>query len=91
MHMHQEVYHKVKRNAQIEKELMAFVFAAEKFHQFVYGREVDVHTDHKPLEAITRKDIDKVSARMQRMLIKLLRYRLNVQYVPGNQLKIADP
>ena len=37
---------------QIEKELMAIVFACEKFHQYVYGQPVKVVTDHKPLEAM---------------------------------------
>lgn len=36
---------------QIEKELMAFVFAREKFHPYVYGLPHKVVIDHKTLEA----------------------------------------
>ena len=42
-----------QRYAQIE-ELLATVFACEKFHQFIYGKQVDVETDHKPLVNILR-------------------------------------
>ena len=43
--------------AQIEKELLAVLFALEKFDQYVYGRHVDVDSDHKPLQIITAKPI----------------------------------
>lgn len=36
------------RYAQIEKELLAIVFALEKFHQYTYGRSVNIQTDQKP-------------------------------------------
>lgn len=35
--------------AQIEKEMLAIVFAVERFEHYVYGRPVLVQTDHKPL------------------------------------------
>ena len=38
--------------AQIEKELLAIVYGCTKFHQYVYGKQVRVQTDHKPLEAL---------------------------------------
>ena len=34
--------------AQIEKELLAIVFGIRRFHQYTFGREVTVQTDHKP-------------------------------------------
>lgn len=39
-----------KGYAQIEKELLAVLFGTERFHQFTYGRPVEVQSDHKPLE-----------------------------------------
>ena len=37
--------------AQIEKELLAIVFACEKFDQYIFGRsDVVVQSDHNPLE-----------------------------------------
>ena len=40
------------RYAQIEKELLAIVYGCEKFHQYLYGRDIKVESDHKPLESI---------------------------------------
>ena len=44
-----------QRYAQIEKEMLTIVFRAERFHQYVYGKEVEVQSDHKPLEVIMKK------------------------------------
>jgi hypothetical protein len=76
--------------AQIEKELLAVVFACDKFHQFVYGQSFIVHSDHKPLQAIVKKSISSTSPRLQRMLLKLLKYDFSIQYIPGKNLLIAD-
>ena len=44
--------------AQIEKELLAIVFACERFNDYIYGRNVvHVETDHKRLESIFKKEI----------------------------------
>lgn len=79
-----------KRYAQIEKELLAIVFACEKFHTFVYGHKVKIHSDHKPLIPIFSKDLEKVSVRLQRMLLKVLRYDIEIEYLPGREMYIAD-
>ncbi|GFS43630.1 transposon Tf2-9 polyprotein [Nephila pilipes] len=62
-----------KNYAQIEKELLAIVFSFEKYHNFVYGRKVAIQSDHKPLMAIVKKPMHKISSRMQRMILKLLK------------------
>ena len=76
--------------AQIEKELLAICFACTKFHQYIYGKECSVQTDHRPLEAIFRKPMNQTSPRLQRMLLKLQRYQLNVGYIPGKFMYVAD-
>ena len=43
------------RYAQIEKEMLAVVFALQTFNQTVYGQTVTVQGDHKPLEVIAKK------------------------------------
>jgi RNase H-like domain found in reverse transcriptase/Reverse transcriptase (RNA-dependent DNA polymerase)/Integrase zinc binding domain len=77
--------------AQIEKELNAIVFGTTKFHYYVYGRKVQVQSDHKPLESIMKKQVNKVSPRLQRLQLKLLKYDLDVTYLPGDKMYLADP
>ena len=74
----------------IEKELRAVLFALEKFHYFVYGREVEVQTDHKPLINIMQKKLEDVPKRLQNMRLKLLKYTFKITHVPGKQMILAD-
>lgn len=78
------------RYAQIEKELLAIVFAFEKFHQYVYAKETVVESDHKPLVTIVKKPLDCATPRIQRMLMRLQRYTYEVVYKPGKEMYLAD-
>ena len=72
--------------AQIEKELLAIVFGAEKFNQYTYGRKVYVESDHKPLEVIYRKPLATAPKRLQRMLLRLQKYDLEIGFKPGQHM-----
>ncbi|KAK5868930.1 hypothetical protein PBY51_009902 [Eleginops maclovinus] len=74
----------------IEKECLAFVFGMENFHQYTYGRKVTVQSDHKPLENIVKKPLLSAPKRLQRMLLRLQRYDIDVNYVPGCDMLLAD-
>ena len=74
----------------IERELLAVLFACEKLHIYVYGRKVVIHTDHKPLEVICHKPISLAPARLQRMLLRLRMYDLEVKYVGSKSVLLAD-
>ena len=76
--------------AQIEKELLAIVFACEKFSQYIYGRLTVVQSDHKPLESIFKKQISATTPRLQRLLLRLMKYSLRIEYLPGSKMFIAD-
>ena len=39
----------------IEREMLAVVFALTRFHHYVFNRKVTIHSDHKPLESICKK------------------------------------
>lgn len=69
---------------------MAIIFACEKFNYFIYGKQVTVLTDHKPLIGIMDKELHKIpSACLQRMKLRLFKYQLKLKYVPGKYLYIA--
>ena len=78
------------RYATIEKEMLAVVFPLEKWHQFVFGRHAIIRTDHKPLEAISKKPLDRAPKRLQGMLLRSLAYEIDVQYAPGHTQHLAD-
>ena len=79
------------RYSVIEKEMLAIVFALEKWNQFTFGREVLVYTDHKPLEAIVKKSLDRAPKRLQGMLLRALAYDVQVKYLRGKDNLLADP
>ena len=76
--------------AQIEKEMFAILFGCKRFHQYVYGHRITVETDHKPLVTIMRKPIHSAPPRLQRMLLQLSRYDLDVKHLPGKSIPLAD-
>ena len=79
-----------RRYAQIEKELLAVVFACKRFHQYVYGKTITVESDHKPLEAILKKPLSQAPSRLQKMLMQLQAYDINLVYKKGSEMYIAD-
>ncbi len=79
------------RYAQIEKELLAIVFACERFDTYIYGRKlVTVETDRKPLETIVLKPPHSAPQRLQRMLLQLQKYSLELKYKKGKEMFLAD-
>lgn len=79
------------RYAQIEKELLAIVFACNKFEVYNYGRDmVHVESDQQPLESIMRKPLNNAPKRLQQMLLQLQKYTLRVSYKRGTQMYLAD-
>ena len=78
------------RYSPIEKELLAIVWSLEKFHQYTYARHVHVQSDHKPLEAILRKPLHEVSTCLQRMVMRLQTYDINVTWLAGKKQVLTD-
>ena len=77
--------------AQVEKELLAIVYACEKFDQYIFGRSnVIVQSDHKPLETIFKKPIHSSPNCLQRMHLRLQNYDIQVEYQKGETLFLAD-
>ena len=59
------------RYANIEREMLAVVFRAERFHAYVYGWSFTIESDHKPLESISRKNLADMPAWLQCMMLCL--------------------
>ena len=79
------------RYTQIEKELLAIVFACNKFDAYIYGRAVvNVELDHQPQESIMQKPLNDAPKRLQQMLMQLQKYTLQVRYKRGTQMYLAD-
>lgn len=76
--------------AQIEKEALAILFGCQRFHQYLYGKPFLIETDHKPLESIFKKSLEKCPLRLQRILIYLQQYEFTLKYKPGKLLYFAD-
>ena len=76
--------------AQIQKELLAIVFATQKFRHYIYGKSVTVETDHKPLVTILKKQISDAPNSLQKMLLKLQDYDLHLIHNSTTQMPISD-
>ena len=76
--------------ANIERELLGVVARVEKFHTFCSGRSTIILSNHKPLTSIVRKDLVNAPPRLQRLLFRLQRYDITIQYKPGKSMIFAD-
>ena len=56
----------------------------------MYGRKVTVETDHLPLVSIKKKPLHAAPPRLTRMLLQLQKYDLDITFVRGVDLHIAD-
>ena len=79
-----------KQYANIEREMLACVFGAERFHTYVFGKHFTIESDHKPLEVISKKNLTAAPARLQRMLLRLQCYDFTITYRPGKEMVLAD-
>ena len=75
--------------ALIQKEMLAILFALDKWHQFTYGRFVVVNSDHKPLEVITNNSGQSPEASAG-MLLRALAYDVEVTNMGGKKMFLAD-
>ena len=77
-------------HAKIERELLGVVGALEKFHYFTFGRPVTILTDHKPLIAISKKALVNVPHRLQRLLLSMNNYNVELNWISGKEMVFSN-
>ena len=73
----------------IECETLGMVIAIKHLHQYMYGEQFTVITDHKPLVSLAQKPIHKLPAQLQRLFLAIQGYNYNIVYKPGKQMFIS--
>ena len=79
-----------KHYSNMERELLAVVIVIEHLHHYVFGRQFTVHTDHAPLVNLFNKCLNDTSPHLQRLLLRLSQYKMNVKYVTSKHVPVTD-
>ena len=74
----------------IERETLGVVWGLERLNYYIFGKRCTVNTDHKPLESIFKKRLSSCPPRLQRSLMRALKYDVTVNYVKDPDVPIAD-
>ena len=90
MYMSRALTETEQRYSNIERELLAIVFTLERLNHYMFGRSITVQSDHQPLQSIWKKSIVSASPRLQRLLLRLAHYDLNIEFLRGKENMIAD-
>ncbi|EFO99372.1 hypothetical protein CRE_18271 [Caenorhabditis remanei] len=69
-------------------EALAMMFALRRFRTIIYGSQVIVFTDHKPLISLMRGS--RLADRLMRWSIELIEFNPKIVYVKGKANVVAD-
>ena len=75
-----------------ELELLAVVWGLEHFRLYVYGKPIELLTDHQALEPLIKRNRSNktYSARLTRWLDRLAHFDINMKHIAGKHLKLTD-
>ena len=79
-----------QRYSNIERELLAIVFALKRLNHYTFGRTITVQSDHQPLQSTWKKCIVSASPRLWRLLLRLAHYDINMEFLCRKENVIAD-
>lgn len=72
----------------IERECLAIVWAIQKFHKYLYGREFILETDHQPLVYLNSSKL--LNSRLMRWSLAWQPYRFRIVSIRGKENVGAD-
>ena len=78
-----------KNYSQLEKEALSLIFVVHTFHQYLYGHEFTLYTDHKQLTTILGPP-PIASARLQQWALQLAAHNYTIQFRPTKAHANAD-
>jgi len=94
MHVVRYMSRKIKgaetRYTVTEKEMLAVVEALRKWRTYLGGRRVTVYTDHSALVWLVKRGGGECSARVQRWLMVLQAFDIELLHVQGKMNVVAD-
>ena len=70
-----------QRYFNIERELLAIVFALKRQNHYTFGRTITAQSNHQPLQSIWKKSIVSAIPRLQRLLLRLEHYDINTEFL----------
>ena len=75
-----------------ELELLGALWGLEHFRYYVYGKRVNLLTDHQALQPLLKKNRahKQYSARLTRWLDRLSHFDVNIQYTAGKNIPLTD-
>ena len=75
-----------------ELELLGALWGLEYFRYYVYGKRVNLLTDHQALQPLLKRNRahKQYSARLTRWLDRLSHFDVNVQYTAGKNIPLTD-
>ena len=74
----------------LEREALGTIWGMEKFH-YLYGKELTLETDQKPLVSMYKKHMIDISPRVQRLIVRSFPYLpFKVVYKKGADIPVAD-
>ena len=71
-----------------EAECLCVVWAVEKFHVYLYGRQFILHTDHQPLVSLSSAKM--LNRRLMRYSLTLSQYSFKTVYTKGSDHHMPD-
>ena len=75
-----------QRYSNIERELLAIVFALERLNHYTFCRTITVQSDHQPLQSKWKKSIVSTSPTLQRLLLRLAHYDIKIEFLHGKEM-----